>query len=96
MMQYIIPVLKLFWCVALEQLTDSKCRPGQGQWALLKLESLCDVIKYRYVSSVLSAQVVGAEGLGFDFRAGQIGTVSRLSPMVRHHCDVFVFPRTVL
>ena len=44
----IIPVVKLFWCVVLDSLeptTDSKCNPGQGQWALLKLESCCDVIK---------------------------------------------------
>ena len=40
----IIPVVKLFWCLALEPMAGSKCKPGQGQWAL-KRESCCDVIK---------------------------------------------------
>ena len=39
-----IPVVKLCWCVALEPMAGSKCKPGQGQWAL-KLESCCNVIK---------------------------------------------------
>ena len=30
------------------------------------------------------------EGLGFDFRDGQIGTVS---PTARHSCDVSVLPK---
>ena len=31
---------------------------------------------YRLLAQLLSAQAIGAEGLGFDYRAGQIGTVS--------------------
>ena len=34
----IIPVVKLFWWVALEPTTNSKCKHGQSQWILLKLE----------------------------------------------------------
>ena len=34
----------------------------------------------------ISEQAIGAEGLGFDSRASQIGTVS---PTARHRCDVF-------
>ena len=37
----ITPVVKLFWCVALEPMTDSRCKPQKGQWAVLKLESCC-------------------------------------------------------
>ena len=36
-------------------MTDSKCKPGQGQWALLKLESFCDVIK-RFFSTAMAGQ----------------------------------------
>ena len=41
----LLPVVKFFWCVALELMSNSKCTPGQSQWALLKLESCCDVMK---------------------------------------------------
>ena len=44
----IIPVVKFFVALRLNQydrLKKSKCKPGQGQWALLKLEACCDVIK---------------------------------------------------
>ena len=34
----IIPVVKLFWRVALEPTTNTKCKSGQSQWVLLKLE----------------------------------------------------------
>ena len=37
--------------------------------------------KYRGLAQLLSAQAIGAVGLGFDSRAGQIGTA-------RHRCDV--------
>ena len=50
----IIPVVKLFWCVALEPMAGSKCKPGQGQWAL-KLESCCDVIQ-RLFSTTMAGQ----------------------------------------
>ena len=45
----------------------------------------------RYLSLAywLSAQTIGAEGLGLDSRAGQIGTVSQTA---RQCCDVSVFP----
>ena len=41
----IIPVVKLFWWAALEPTTNTKCKPGQSQWVVLKLESCCDVMK---------------------------------------------------
>ena len=50
----IILVVKLFWCVAFELMAGSKCKPGQGQWAL-KLESSCDVIKTLF-STVMAGQ----------------------------------------
>ena len=46
--------------------------------------------RYRPSAQLLSAQAIGAEGVGFDSRAGQIGTVS---PTARHRCDVSVFAR---
>ena len=51
----IIFVVKLFWCVTLEPMINSKCKPGQSQWALLKLESCCDVIK-RLFSTAMAGQ----------------------------------------
>ena len=51
----IVPVVKFFWCVALEPMAGSKCMPGQGQWAL-KLESCCDVIKTLF-STAMAGQV---------------------------------------
>ena len=42
------------------------------------------------LAQLLSAQVIGAEGLGFDSRDGQIGTES---PTARHRCDVSVLPK---
>ena len=39
----------------------------------------------RPLAQLLSAQAIGAGGLGLNFRAGQIGTVS---PTARHRCDV--------
>ena len=51
----IIAVVKLFWCVALEPMAGSKCIPGQGQWAPLKLESCRNVIK-RLFSTAMAGQ----------------------------------------
>ena len=48
----IIPVVKLFWWVALEPTTNAKCKPGQSQWVLLKLESCCDVMKQLFSTSI--------------------------------------------
>ena len=55
----IIPVVKLFWCVALEPMAGSKCKPGQGQWAL-KLESCCDVIKTLFSTAMAGQDNVSA------------------------------------
>ena len=148
----IIPVVKLFWRVALEPMAGSKCQPGQGQRAL-KLESRFDVIKTLFATAMaaqdnVSAQkafleesgcnacrysacdviimsqtgqlawwfntslsarevlgsifgpvpavssvvkrFIGAKGLGFDSRKGQIGTES---PTARHRCDASVLPK---
>ena len=56
----IIPVIKLFWCVALEPMAGSKCKPGQGQWAL-KLESCCDVIKTLFSTAMAGQDNVSAQ-----------------------------------
>ena len=40
-----IPVVKLFWWVALEPMTNSKCKPGHNsQWILLEPESFCELL----------------------------------------------------
>ena len=46
--------------------------------------------RYWLLAQLLSAQVIGAEGLGFDSQDGQIGTVS---PTTRHRCDISVLPK---
>ena len=52
----IIPVVKLFWWVALEPATNTKCKPGQSQWVLLKLESCCDVMKRLFSTAIKAGQ----------------------------------------
>ena len=52
----IIPVVKLFWWVALEPTTNAKCKPGQSQWVLLKLESCCDVMKRLFSTAIKAGQ----------------------------------------
>ena len=44
----------------------------------------------RPLAQLLSAQVIGAEGVGLDSRDGQIGTVL---PTACHRCDVSVLPK---
>ena len=56
----IIPVVKLFWCVALDPISGSKCKPGQGQWAL-KQESSCDVIKTLFSTAMIGQDNVSAQ-----------------------------------
>ena len=56
-----IRVVKLFWCVALEPMFNSKCKPGQSQWSLLKLESCCDVIKRLYSTAMAGQHNVSAQ-----------------------------------
>ena len=51
-----IPVVKLFWWVALEPTTNTKCKPEQSQWVLLKLESCCDVIKQLFSTGIKAGQ----------------------------------------
>ena len=43
------------------------------------------LVKDRSLAQLLSAHALGAEGLEFQSRVGQIGTVS---PTARHRCDV--------
>ena len=52
----IIPVVELFWWVALEPTIDSKCKPGQSQWVFLKLQSCCDVIKQLFSTAIMAGQ----------------------------------------
>ena len=52
----IIPVVKFFWWAALKTTTNSKCKPGQSQWVLLKLESCCGVIKPLFSRAIMAAQ----------------------------------------
>ena len=57
----ITPAVKLFWCVAFEPMTDSKCKPGLNQCALLKLESFCDVIKRLFSKAMAGQDNVSAQ-----------------------------------
>ena len=52
----IIPVVKLFWWVVLEPTTYTKCKPGQSQSVLLKLESCCDVMKRLFSTAIKAGQ----------------------------------------
>ena len=52
----IIPVVKLFWWAPLEPTINSKCKPGQSQWVLLKLELCCDVIKPLFLRAIMAGQ----------------------------------------
>ena len=52
----IIPAGKLFWWVALEPTTNSKCKPRQSQGVLLQLESCCDVIKRLFSKAIMAGQ----------------------------------------
>ena len=52
-------------------MTNLKCKPGQGEWVLLKLESCCDVIKrlfstarpYGWTRQRFSPGILGREWL---------------------------------
>ena len=52
----IIPVVRLSWWVALEPTTNTKCKLGQSQWVLLKLESCCDVMKWLVSTAIKAGQ----------------------------------------
>ena len=52
----IIPVVKLFWWIALEPTTNTKSKPGQSQWVLLKLEWCCDVMKRLFSTAIKAGQ----------------------------------------
>ena len=40
----------------LEPTTNTKCKPGQNQWVLLKLESCCDVMKRLFSTATKAGQ----------------------------------------
>ena len=42
-------------------MTSSKCKPGQSQWDLLKLESCCDVINRLFSSAMTGQDNVSAQ-----------------------------------
>ena len=51
-----LPVVKLLWWAVLEPTTNSKCKPVQSQWVLLKLESRYDVIKPLFSRAIIAGQ----------------------------------------
>ena len=55
-----ISVVTFFWCVALKPMTDSKCKPEQGEWALLKLELFRYVIKQLFSTAMAGQDNVSA------------------------------------
>ena len=81
----IIPVIKLFWCVALEPMAGSKCKPGQGQWAL-KLESRCDVIKTLFSTAMAGQDNVSAQKALLEENGCNAGKYSA--------CDVMILSQT--
>ena len=81
----IIPVVKLFWCVALEPMAGSECKPGQGQWAL-KLESRCDVIKTLFSTAMAGQDHVSALKALLEENGCNAGRCSA--------CDVMILSQT--
>ena len=80
----IIPVVKLFWWVALEPTTNTKCKPGQSQWVLLKLESCCDVMKPLFLTAIKAGQHnVPAQEVFLEENGCNVGGCSA--------CDVITF-----
>ena len=81
----IIPVVKLFWYVALEPMAGSKCKPGQGQWAL-KLESCCDVTKTLFSTAMAGQDNVSALKALLEENGCNAGRCSA--------CDVMILSQT--
>ena len=54
-----------------------------GQWYMFSI--IPKLVKDRPLVQLLSAHAIGAGGLGFKFRVGQIGTAS---PTARYRCEV--------
>ena len=42
-------------------MANSKCKSGQGQWTLLKLESCCDVIKQLFSTAMAGQDNVSTQ-----------------------------------
>ena len=42
--------------VALVPTTNTKCKPEQSQWVLLKLESCCDIMKRLFSTAIKAGQ----------------------------------------
>ena len=80
-----IIVVKLFWCAALEPMAGSKCKPGQGQWAL-KLESCCDVIKTLFSTAMAGQDNVSALKALLEENGCNAGRYSA--------CDVMILSQT--
>ena len=73
----IIPVVKFFWWVALEPTTNTKCKPGQVHWLLLKLESCCGVMKRLFSTAIKAEQHnVPAQELFLDENGYNVGGCS--------------------
>ena len=81
----IIPIVKLFWCVALEPMAGSKCKPGQGQWAL-KLESRCYVIKTLFSTAMAGQDNVSAQKAFLEENGCNAGRC--------YACDVMILSQT--
>ena len=71
--------------VALEPMADSKCKPGQGQWAL-KLESCCDVIKTLLSTAMAGQNNVSAQKAFLEENGWNAGRCSA--------CDVIILSQT--
>ena len=81
----IIPVVKLFWCVAFQPMVGSKCKPGQGQWAL-KLESCSDVIKTLFSTAMAGQDNASALKTFLEENGCNAGRYSA--------CDVIILSQT--
>ena len=66
-------------------MAGSKCKPGQGQWAL-KLESCCDVIKTLFSTAMDGQDNVSAQKAFLEENGCNAGSYSA--------CDVIILSQT--
>ena len=66
-------------------MAGSKCKPGQGQWAL-KLESSCDVIKTLFSTAMAGQDNVSAQKTFLEENGCNAGRSSA--------CDVMILSQT--
>ena len=61
---------------------NSKCKPRQGEWALLKLESCCDVIKRLFSTAMTGQNNVSAQKAFLEENGCNAGGCSACDVMI--------------